>query len=64
LGQEEDRRRTREVGFDEHLVKPMRVQELLPVLSGQAAGSTSIVARKGGHVCKGTLTNRSWLAVV
>jgi PAS domain S-box-containing protein len=32
-GQEEDRQRTREVGFDEHLVKPVGVAELKAVLS-------------------------------
>lgn len=32
-GQEEDRRRTREAGFDEHLVKPIRAQDLLAALS-------------------------------
>jgi CheY-like chemotaxis protein len=30
--QEEDRQRTREAGFDEHLVKPVRVAELEAVL--------------------------------
>ena len=33
-GQEEDRDRTREAGFDEHLVKPVGVAELKAVLSG------------------------------
>jgi PAS domain S-box-containing protein len=32
-GQEEDRQRVREAGFDEHLVKPVRVAELKAVLS-------------------------------
>ena len=32
-GQEEDRQRTREAGFDEHLVKPVRLEELKEVLS-------------------------------
>jgi len=32
-GQEEDRQRTREAGFDEHLVKPVGVRELKTVLS-------------------------------
>jgi len=32
-GQEEDRQRTREAGFDEHLVKPVRVAELKAILS-------------------------------
>jgi PAS domain S-box-containing protein len=31
-GQEEDRQRTREAGFDEHLVKPVRVHELKTIL--------------------------------
>lgn len=33
-GQEEDRQRTREAGFDAHLVKPVGVAELKAVLSG------------------------------
>jgi DNA-binding response OmpR family regulator len=32
-GQEEDRQRVQEAGFDEHLVKPVRVAELKAVLS-------------------------------
>jgi len=32
-GQEEDRQRTREAGFDEHLVKPVRLERLKEVLS-------------------------------
>lgn len=32
-GQEEDRQRTREAGFDEHLVKPVRLEALKAVLS-------------------------------
>ena len=32
-GQEEDRQRAREAGFDEHLVKPVRVAELRAILS-------------------------------
>jgi CheY-like chemotaxis protein len=32
FGQEEDRRRTREAGFDEHLVKPVSPQALRRVL--------------------------------
>ena len=32
-GQEEDRQRAREAGFDEHLVKPVGVRELKAVLS-------------------------------
>jgi CheY-like chemotaxis protein len=31
-GQQEDRRRTRETGFDAHLVKPARADELLALL--------------------------------
>jgi CheY-like chemotaxis protein len=41
LGQEEDRRRTREAGFDQHLVKPVGVAELRAVLSDSAASSWS-----------------------
>jgi CheY-like chemotaxis protein len=33
-GQDEDRRRTREAGFDRHLVKPVGVAELKRVLAG------------------------------
>ena len=32
-GQEEDRQRTREAGFHEHLVKPVGVKELKAVLN-------------------------------
>ena len=32
-GQEEDRQRALEAGFDEHLVKPMRIENLRSVLS-------------------------------
>jgi CheY-like chemotaxis protein len=46
-GQEDDRRRSREAGFDHHLVKPAdpeAVQEFLarPTLVGQAAVQTRI----------------------
>ena len=33
-GQEEDRRRTREAGFDAHLVKPVEERELMALLAG------------------------------
>jgi len=36
-GQEEDRRRTREAGFDLHLVKPVDPEELLRVLSSTSS---------------------------
>jgi PAS domain S-box-containing protein len=36
-GQEEDRRRSREAGFDQHLVKPLDFEALLAVLAGQSA---------------------------
>jgi hypothetical protein len=36
LGQDEDRRRTMEAGFDHHLVKPVRVTSLLDVFAGRA----------------------------
>ena len=32
-GQESDRRRTREAGFDAHLVKPVNYDELLQLLT-------------------------------
>jgi two-component system, chemotaxis family, CheB/CheR fusion protein len=38
-GQEEDRRRTREAGFDLHLVKPVDPEELLRVLSSTSTSS-------------------------
>jgi PAS domain S-box-containing protein len=44
-GQEEDRRRTREAGFDAHLVKPVQEQELMALLAGflpeKSAGEAS-----------------------
>jgi CheY-like chemotaxis protein len=33
-GQEDDRRKTREAGFDHHLVKPVGFKELQPLLAG------------------------------
>jgi DNA-binding response OmpR family regulator len=33
-GQEEDRRRSREAGFDQHMVKPVDPQDLLKLLAG------------------------------
>ncbi|MFA7098113.1 MAG: hybrid sensor histidine kinase/response regulator, partial [Gammaproteobacteria bacterium] len=36
-GQEEDRRRSREAGFDHHLVKPVDPDRLEAVLSGAPA---------------------------
>ena len=33
-GQEEDRRRSREAGFDHHLVKPVAIEELARLLAG------------------------------
>ncbi|MCW2275083.1 response regulator [Rhodoblastus acidophilus] len=44
-GQEQDRRRTREAGFDEHLVKPVnfeQVQALLAERSAESAGASSV----------------------
>jgi len=38
-GQEEDRQQVREAGFDEHLVKPVGVEELKAVLSSEPAGA-------------------------
>jgi two-component system CheB/CheR fusion protein len=37
-GQEADRRRSREVGFDRHLVKPVDPRELREILAGIAGG--------------------------
>ena len=39
-GQEQDRRRTREAGFDHHLVKPADIGQLERLLAGVAAGRT------------------------
>jgi CheY-like chemotaxis protein len=36
-GQEEDRRRTREAGFDAHLVKPVRYEALQELLASPLA---------------------------
>ena len=36
-GQEEDRRRSREAGFDEHLVKPVHPELLAGVIAGLPA---------------------------
>jgi CheY-like chemotaxis protein len=33
-GREDDRRRTKDAGFDHHLVKPVRLDRLAAVLSG------------------------------
>jgi CheY-like chemotaxis protein len=35
-GQESDRRRTHDAGFDHHLTKPVNVDELLALLTGGA----------------------------
>ena len=37
-GQEEDRRKSREAGFDQHLVKPVMLDALCRVLVQAAAG--------------------------
>jgi len=39
-GQEEDRRRSREAGFDHHLVKPVDLQVLETLLAGNGAGGS------------------------
>jgi PAS domain S-box-containing protein len=46
-GQEEDRRRSREAGFDHHLVKPVDPQELLKLLTGVKPGSGPAHASRG-----------------
>jgi CheY-like chemotaxis protein len=40
-GQEEDRRKSQEAGFDGHLVKPVNYDELLELLSSLANGARS-----------------------
>jgi PAS domain S-box-containing protein len=45
-GQEDDRRRSREAGFDHHLVKPVELCDVLPLIPG-AAGSTELDAGEG-----------------
>ncbi len=40
-GQEEDRRRSREAGFDHHLMKPVEFSNLLLVLKGCGSSSRS-----------------------
>ena len=38
MGQEDDRRRSKEAGFDHHMVKPVDPQDLLKLLAGLAVG--------------------------
>ena len=38
-GQDEDRHRSREAGFDHHLVKPVDPHELMKLLIGQSEGA-------------------------
>lgn len=38
-GQDKDRRRSREAGFDHHLVKPVDPQALMAILAGLGAGN-------------------------
>ena len=38
-GQDKDRLRTREAGFDHHLVKPVNLQQLMTILAGVQVGS-------------------------
>ena len=45
-GQDEDRRRAHDAGFDHHMVKPVDVQTLLEVLAGRGC-STSAAQRLG-----------------
>ena len=48
-GREEDRQRTREAGFDHHIVKPVSPQKLLEVLDGSVAdGAPAPVPRPTG----------------
>jgi len=46
-GQDEDRRRTREAGFDRHLVKPVNPDELREVLAeGHGRGNRLAIAER------------------
>lgn len=45
-GQEEDRRRSREAGFDRHLVKPVDPQALMRLLAGLGVGHTADARRQ------------------
>jgi len=47
-GREEDRQRTREAGFDHHIVKPVSPQKLLEVLHGTAAEGAPALPRPTG----------------
>ena len=44
-GQDEDRRRAREAGFDHHLVKPAEIEELQALLLSLGGGSSA----QAGH---------------
>ena len=41
-GQEEDRRRSREAGFDHHLMKPVEFSNLLEVLRGYGSSHSGV----------------------
>ena len=43
-GQQEDRRKSQEAGFDQHLVKPVSVEQLLTVLQSLTSSGTTIPA--------------------
>src|SRR5262249_7809876 len=63
-GQEEDRRRSREAGFDEHLTKPVSLSRLREVLhchngNGKPAGSAPLTAAHCSTAPGGSGTSRS-----
>jgi len=43
-GQEEDRQRVREAGFDQHLVKPVRIEDLHAIFERMAPPPSAAVA--------------------
>ena len=52
-GQEEDRRRSSEAGFDHHLVKPVDFETLLAVMDRAAAPRTRRPLLDGGQLGQG-----------
>ncbi len=59
-GQEEDRRRSKEAGFDHHLVKPLELAKLQEIL---AAASSRKASRESPHLSPGEVDNPRVLAI-